>query len=69
MMGESVTGVPFLNELTLMIHFVPPPQNAGPNALPRMRFVKEFVDSEANLKFYKEESTKAKLREAAGIWD
>jgi len=69
LMGESLAGVPLLNELTFMIHFVPPPQHSGPNALPRMRFVKEFVDSEANLKFYKEERAKAKLREAAGIWD
>jgi hypothetical protein len=34
-----------------------------------MRFVKEFVDSESNSRFFREERARAKLREAAGIKD
>lgn len=52
-----------------MIHFVPPPPDAGPNALPRIRLVKEFNDSESNLKFFKEARAKEKLRQASGSQD
>jgi len=62
--GESASGSPYANEYTIIIHFVPAPASEGPNALPKMRLVKEFVDSAFSIKFFTEERAKAKLREA-----
>ncbi|KAF8161482.1 hypothetical protein B0H34DRAFT_643043, partial [Crassisporium funariophilum] len=61
--GESITGAPYANEYTYIVQFVPPPPNQGGKALPKMRFVKEFVDSSATVKFFTEERAKAKARE------
>jgi hypothetical protein len=49
-----------------MISFVPPP-SASNDELPKMRFVKEYVDSALTYKFYTEERSKAKLREEAQL--
>ncbi|PPR06862.1 hypothetical protein CVT26_003986 [Gymnopilus dilepis] len=59
--GESASGVPYANEYTIIVHFVP--VAPGSQALPKMRFVKEFVDSAFSAKFFAEERAKAKLRE------
>ncbi|KAF8959946.1 hypothetical protein BDZ97DRAFT_1598129, partial [Flammula alnicola] len=61
--GESVTGAPYGNEYIIILHFVPSPESEGPHALPKIRFVKEFVDSAFSSKFFTEERAKAKVRE------
>ncbi|PPQ85833.1 hypothetical protein CVT25_003464 [Psilocybe cyanescens] len=61
--GVSVSGVPYANEHVLIVHFVPPPVSAGPNALPKMRLVKEYVDSSFSLTFFAQERAKAKERQ------
>ncbi|KDR75483.1 hypothetical protein GALMADRAFT_247920 [Galerina marginata CBS 339.88] len=62
--GESASGAPYTNEYMIVVHFVPAPPPAGASALPKMRFVKEFVDSASSVKFFTEERAKAKAREA-----
>jgi len=62
--GESASGSPYANEYMIIIHFIPLPSSAGPHVLPKMRLVKEFVDSAVSVKFFAEERAKAKLREA-----
>jgi len=62
--GESASGAPYINEYMIIVHFVPAPPPAGPSALPKMRYVKEFVDSASSIKFFTEERAKAKVREA-----
>ena len=61
--GETISDAPYLHEYVLIVSFVPPPPSASSDALPKMRFVKEFVDSTFSYKFFKEERSKAKLRE------
>ena len=64
MTGESITDAPYYHELILIISFVPPPPSVSSDELPKMRFVKEFVDSAFVYKFFTDERSKAKLREA-----
>jgi hypothetical protein len=61
-MGESIAGAPYHHELILIISFVPPPPSASSDEVPKMCFVKEFVDSAFSYKFYTEERSK-ELRE------
>ncbi|CAA7260398.1 unnamed protein product [Cyclocybe aegerita] len=59
--GESTLGTPYRNEYTLMITFVPPsPSSPGEpvEELPKMRHVKEFVDSAFSANFFSEEQAK-----------
>ncbi|RDB25161.1 hypothetical protein Hypma_007986 [Hypsizygus marmoreus] len=55
--GESATGVPYLNESMLILHFAPPKD--GGDGLPKICFVKEYMDSATVLKFFTEERAKA----------
>ncbi|KAH9485738.1 hypothetical protein JR316_0002653 [Psilocybe cubensis] len=61
--GVSVSGVPYANEHVLVIHYAPVSESAGPDALPKMRLVKEYVDSSFSLTFFAQERAKAKERQ------
>ncbi|KAF9524986.1 hypothetical protein CPB83DRAFT_819287 [Crepidotus variabilis] len=63
--GESICGTPYSNELVLIFHYVPAPSDVGPDALPRVHYAKEFVDSATITKFYSEERVKMIKMEVA----
>lgn len=49
-----------------MIHFTSPiPEGEGEEALPRMRYLKEFVDSEFSVRFFKEERERQRKKRQA----
>ncbi|KAJ3500254.1 hypothetical protein NLJ89_g9882 [Agrocybe chaxingu] len=59
--GESTLGTPYTNEYTLMITFTSPSRGSPDvhvEELPKMRCVKEFVDSAFSAKFFSEEQDK-----------
>ncbi|KAF6761043.1 hypothetical protein DFP72DRAFT_879911 [Ephemerocybe angulata] len=56
--GTSLSGTPYRNEYVLMIHFTPPVEAGG---LPRMRYLKEFVDSGFSMRFFKEERERQRV--------
>jgi len=62
--GQTASDVPYVQEYMLVISFVPPPPSpTGGYALPKMRYVKEFVDSVSSQRFFAEEGARARLRE------
>ncbi|EAU91886.1 hypothetical protein CC1G_04653 [Coprinopsis cinerea okayama7 len=58
--GRSFSGTPYTNEYILLLHFTQPQYEGD---LPKIRYLKEFVDSTASLNFFKEESERRKRRE------
>jgi len=62
--GSGASGEPYSNEIIQVVHFVPASESIDPRTLPKMRLVKEFVDSLFSRKFFTEERAKAKEKEA-----
>ncbi|TFK26259.1 hypothetical protein FA15DRAFT_573174, partial [Coprinopsis marcescibilis] len=55
--GESVSGTRYNNEYMMLMHFSPLTQEEIENGqLPKIRYLKEFVDSTYSVQFFKEES-------------
>jgi len=62
--GLSMADTTFTNEYNITMHFVPPENGEG---LPKITFVKEFVDSENIVKFFAEEREKSAAAKRNGI--
>ncbi|KAH6885538.1 hypothetical protein BKA70DRAFT_1123912, partial [Coprinopsis sp. MPI-PUGE-AT-0042] len=69
-LGKSWSGTPYSNEYVLMVHFAPslrPPHSPTTSVeLPKIRYLKEFVDSSVSLDFFREESERRKKVHGVG---
>ncbi|TFK45090.1 hypothetical protein BDQ12DRAFT_674104 [Crucibulum laeve] len=68
--GSSTLGTPYNNEYILILHFTSPPtvtpsSEASGEWTPKIKLVKEFVDSAVSIKFFTEDRAKiaAKVKE------
>ncbi|KAH6910289.1 hypothetical protein BKA70DRAFT_1424835 [Coprinopsis sp. MPI-PUGE-AT-0042] len=69
-LGKSWSGTPYSNEYVLMVHFAPSlrPSHSPTTSveLPKIRYLKEFVDSSVSLDFFREESERRKKVHGVG---
>jgi ketosteroid isomerase-like protein len=61
--GKSVSGTPFANEYIFIVHFAAAPLTTG--SLPKIKSLKEFVDSAAVMRFFAEDRAANEMLESA----